>query len=206
MMDNVKKQQKNFPLRRLLSGGRKNPFRYSNCWSISDAVRAFIVFLLLYASAVATDGAIQVFTTTKTNAESISTKDIYTRDGQTNLVRTSKITSGKLQVRIQKFYYSGVHIGDYTATEYSSGFITEPGIPYSVCFEFGSSKELKSAVIGSKDGVILDTFDCTNGLLYPADAVQIQQANDLLEGTINGQQIRNSEEWVKKYKEKYKIP
>ena len=106
-------------------------------------------------------------------------------------------------------------ISEYVATKDSSGFTTQAGIPYSVSFEFGHSNELKSAVIGTKDGVILDAFSCTNGLLYPAEAVRIQQANELLGGDIDVEHVRKlspaefikeQEEWVRKYKKKYKIP
>jgi hypothetical protein len=142
-------------------------------------MRTFIVFILSCASVLGADTGIQIFTSAKTNAEtaSIYTTDVFTRDGQTNLVRTAKTKAGVLQIRIQKFYHGGVFIGDYVAMKDSSGFTTEAGIPYLVSFEFWPSKEIRSAVIGTKDGVILDWFTCTNGVFSPVESARIAKAN-----------------------------
>jgi len=180
-------------------------------------MKTFIVFILSCVSVLAADTDIRVVTTTKTNAETaiIYTTDVFTRAGQTNLVRVTRTMAGTVQIRIQKFFHGGVLIGDYIATKDSSGSTTEAGIPYSVSFEFGHSNELRSAVIGTKDGVILDAFSCTNGLLYPMEAIRIQQANELLGTDIDVEHVRKispaefikeQEEWVRKYKEKYNIP
>ena len=144
-------------------------------------MRTFIVFLLSCASVFGADTGVQVVTTAKTNAEtaSIYTTDIFTRDGQTNLVRTAKTKAGTLQIRIQRFYHAGELIGDYVATKDSSGFTTESGIPYSVSFEFWPSKDIRSAVIGTKDGTVLDAFMATNGVFYPADISVIRKANEI---------------------------
>src|ERR1044071_10469765 len=92
-------------------------------------MRAFIVFLLLCASVFGADGDIRVVTTAKTNAEtaSITTKDFYTRDGQTNLVRHTKTKAGAVQIQIHRFYHAGLLVGDYVATRGFSGFTTEAG-------------------------------------------------------------------------------
>lgn len=65
-------------------------------------MRAFIAFLLSCASVFGADGDIRVVTTARTNAEtaSITIKDFYTRDGQTNLVRHTKTKAGVVQIRI----------------------------------------------------------------------------------------------------------
>jgi hypothetical protein len=179
-------------------------------------MKTFVALILSCLSVLGADTGIRVVTTVKTNAEtaSIYTTDIFTRDGQTNLVRTTMTKAGVVQIQIQKFYHSGVLVGDYTASKYSSGFSTEAGIPYSVSFEFSHSNELRSAVIGTKD-TILDIFSCTNGIFYPIEAIRIQQANDLLGGDIDAEHVRKlspaefikeQEEWVRKYKEKYNIP
>ena len=130
------------------------------------SVKTFIVMIVFCASALGADLGIRVSTTIKTNAEtaSIYTMDVFTRDGQTNLVRSTKTRRGVLQIRIHRFYHNGVLLGDYVAMQNSSGFTTEAGSPYSVSFEFWPSKDVRSAIIGTKDGVILDAFNCTNGL------------------------------------------
>jgi len=179
-------------------------------------MRTFIFLILSCVSAFSGDTGIQVVTTVKTNVETanIYTTEVCTRDGQTNLVRITMTKAGVVQIRIQKFYHSGVLVGDYTASKYSSGFSTEAGIPYSVSFEFSHSNDLRSAVIGTKDS-ILDIFSCTNGVFYPVEAIRIQQANDLLGRDIDAEHVRKlspaefikeQEEWVRKYKEKYNIP
>ena len=142
-------------------------------------MRAFIVFLLSCASVLGADGGIQVFTSAKTNAEtaSITTKEFYTRDGQTNLVRHTKTKAGVVQIRIHRFYHGGALVGDYVAMPDSSGLTTEAGTPYSVSLECDASRNPKSLVIGTKDGVILDAFSYTNGVFSPVESSLLTKAN-----------------------------
>jgi hypothetical protein len=140
-------------------------------------MRAFIVFLLSCASVFGADGVIRVFTNAKTNAESITTKDFYTREGQTNLVRHTKTKAGVVQIRIHRFYHAGSLVGDYVAMADSSGLTTEAGTPYSVSLECDASRNPKSVVIGTKDGVILDAFSYTNGVFYPVESSLLKTAN-----------------------------
>ena len=142
-------------------------------------MRAAILLIVPCALAFGADTGIQVVSTSKTNAEtaSVYTTDVFTRNGQTNLVRRTKTKGGKLQIRIQRFYHDGALIGDYVAMRDSSGFTTEGGTPYSVSFEFWPSKEIRSAVIGTKDGVILDAFTCTNDVFSPVASSLIGKAN-----------------------------
>ena len=147
-------------------------------------MRAFIVFLLSYASVLGADTGIRVVTTVKTNTETagIYTMDVYTRDGQTNLVRRtrSKVgTKGAVQIRIHRFYHGGLLVGDFVATPDSSGFTTEAGTPYSVSFEFDASRSVKAAVISTKDGVVLDGFTCTNGIFSPIESSLLTKANSV---------------------------
>jgi hypothetical protein len=142
-------------------------------------MRTFIVLILSCASVLGADTGIRVVTTVTTNAEtsSIYTRDVFTRDGQTNLVRTTKTKGGMLAGRIQRFYHDGVLVGDYETFGDTSGFSTEAGSPYAVTFEFWPSKDVRSAVIGTKDGVILDAFTCTNGIFCPDESSRIAKAN-----------------------------
>ena len=144
-------------------------------------MRAFIVFLLSCASVLGADGGIRVVSTSKTNAEtaSITTKDFFTRDGQTNLVRHTKTRAGVVQIRIHRFYHAGSLVGDFVSMPDSSGFNTEAGSPYSVSVEFYASHNPKSAVIGTKDGVILDAFTYTNGIFLPVESSLISKANSV---------------------------
>jgi hypothetical protein len=142
-------------------------------------MRAFIVFLLSCASVLGADDSIRVVTTAKTNAEtaSITTKDFYTRAGQTNLVRHTKSKAGVVQIRIHRFYHAGALVGDYVAMPASSGFTTEAGTPYSVSLECDTSHTPKSLVLGTKDGVILDAFSYTNGVFSPVESSALTKAN-----------------------------
>jgi hypothetical protein len=143
-------------------------------------MKTFIVLILSCASVFGADISIRVVTTVRTNdSGSITTMDVFTRDGQTNLVRYTSTKSGAVRIRIHRFYYHGLQSGEFVASPKSSGFTTEAGSPYSVSFEFWPSKDVRSAVIGSKDGVILDAFTCTNGVFYPADISAIRNANDI---------------------------
>jgi hypothetical protein len=147
-------------------------------------MRTFIVFHLSCASLLGADTAIRVVTTVKTNTGTagIYTMDVYTRDGQTNLVRRtrSKVgTPGAVQIRIHRFYHGGLLVGDFVAMPDSSGFTTEAGSPYSVSFEFDASKNVKSVVIGTKDGVVLDAFTCTNGIFSPIESSLLTKANSV---------------------------
>jgi hypothetical protein len=140
-------------------------------------MRAFIVFLLSCASVFGADGGIQVFITTKTNAESITTKEFYTRDGQTNLVRCTETKAGVVQFRTHMFYHGGSLVGNYMEMPDSSGLRTEAGTAYSVSLSCDASRSLKSLVIEAKDGVIIDVFSYTNGVFSPLESSIISEAN-----------------------------
>ena len=144
-------------------------------------MKAFMVFLLSCASVVAADGGIQVVSTAKTNAESasITTKDVFTRDGQTNLVCDTKTKAGVVQIRIHRFYQAGSLVGEYVAMRDSCGLTTEAGSPYSMSLECDASCNPKSVVIGTKDGVISDAFSFTNGVFSPVEGTLLTKANSV---------------------------
>ena len=139
-----------------------------------------IVFMLSCTSVLSADTGLRVVTTTRTNAETaiIYRTDVYTRDGQTNLVRRTKTKAGVVQVQVHRFYYRGALVGDYLVMPDSSGLTTEDGCPYSVSIQFWPSKEVRSVVFGT-NGVVLDAFMATNGVLYPADSALIHKANEI---------------------------
>jgi hypothetical protein len=143
-------------------------------------MRIFIVLLLSCATVLGADTDIRVVTTVRTNESgSVSTKDVFTRDGQTNLVRNTSSKSGVVRIRVHRFYYQGSLVGDFVTMPDSSGFTTEAGSPYSMSFEFDASHTPKSAVIGTKEGVIVDVFTCTNGVFSPAESSVITNANSV---------------------------
>jgi hypothetical protein len=144
-------------------------------------MRTFIVFVLSCVSAFGGDTSIQVTSTVDTNAATVSiyTTDVFTRNGQTNLIRGAESKAGKLQCLVQKFCHAGVFIGLCITTKDSSFFTSVSGIPYSMSFEFWPSKEIRSAVVVTKDGTILDAFTCTNGMFSPAESSELARANSI---------------------------
>ena len=146
-------------------------------------MKALIILLLSYASAFAADTSIQATTTMKTNAVSgtIFRMEVFTRDGQTNLVRTTVTKRGVSEDPLQKFYHDGVLVGESWAFQDSSGFITEAGSPYSVIVKYWPSKTASQAFICTKDRVVLDYFTATNGIFYPANSVAVRDANKMTE-------------------------
>ena len=142
-------------------------------------MKTFIGLLLACASVFGADGDIRVVTSTRTNTEtaSITTRDFYTRDGQTNLTRHTKTAAGVVQIRIHRFYHAGELIGDFVATRDSSGLTTEAGTRYSLSLECDASHTPRMVVLGTKDGVILDAFRYTNGVFSPVDRSSLSKAN-----------------------------
>ena len=152
--------------------------RFSTCTFKSCVLRSLSVLVFSCTPLLAADTSIRVVTTVRTNESgSISTKEIFTRNGQTNLVRNASIKSGVVQIRIHRFYHGGVLVGDYVAMRDSSGSTSEAGSPYSLSLEFGSNNIVKSVVIGSKDGEVLDAFSCTNGVFSPVESSRLGAAN-----------------------------
>lgn len=163
-------------------------------------MKTIVALILSCASVFAADtNDVRVVSTVKTNVElgSETTTDVFTRGGQTNLVRQAKTKAGAVQIRIHQFYHAGSLVGDFVAMPNSSGLRTEAGSPYGVAFEFGPSREMKSAVIGTKDGDILDRFICTNGVFYPDESSRIRKAKEFL-GTVN----QEAEQLIEKLRDK----
>src|SRR5664280_2758317 len=87
---------------------------------------AAITILLPCAPAPGAEKDIQVFSTAKTNASGrIFIKDVFARDGQTNLVRTATVERGMTTNWIHKFYRDGALVGEYWDMQDSSGFVTQ---------------------------------------------------------------------------------
>jgi len=141
----------------------------------SRIMRTFIVLMLPGATVLAADTDIQHVTTVRTNASgSISTKDIFMRGGQTNLVRNTSSKDGLVQIRVNRFYHDGALVGFVTASPDSASTISEAGSPYSLDAEYGSSNQLKYVAIIRKDGQLVDAFACTNGVLLPVEGSKLR--------------------------------
>src|SRR4051812_20762275 len=93
------------------------------------------------------------------------------------MVRHTKSKAGAVQIRIHRFYHAGLLVGDFVAMPGSSGFTTEAGIPFSVSLESDASRNPKSFVIGTKDGVIVEAFSYTNGVFVPVESSILTKGN-----------------------------
>lgn len=179
-------------------------------------MKTLIALLFSCASVCGADGDIRVVATAKTNAETagITTTDFDTTDGQTNLVRHTKTKAGAVQIGIHRFYHAGRLVGDYVAMPGSSGFTTEPGTAYSVSVECDASRNPKSVVIGTKDGVVLVALSHTSAVCSPVASSVLQKANAVgadvkqlfdpervRESTPEGF-VREAEKWIEKHKER----
>jgi hypothetical protein len=144
-------------------------------------MRAFIILVLSCVSVLGADTGVSVVTTSKTNAEmaSVSTKEVFTRDGQTNLIRNTKTQSGTVQIRIHRFYHAGGLVGMLTETPDSSSTTSKAGCPFALDFEYGPSSQLKYAAIVSADGVLVDAFCYTNGVLSPVPSSELSGAAEI---------------------------
>jgi hypothetical protein len=149
------------------------------CWTKREFMRAVLVLVALCVwMPSARSNEVHVVHTCRTNESgSISTREIFTRAGRTNLVRLTTAKDGAVQIQVHRFYHDGAHVGDYVVMKDSSGFTTEGGCPYSVAIEFWPSKDVRSVVFGT-NGIVIDAFMATNGVFCPADTAFIKRAND----------------------------
>jgi hypothetical protein len=141
-------------------------------------MRPLIILLLSCGTILGADTSIRVVTTTRTNAEeaSISTKEIFTRDGKTNLVRNTKAKAGAVQIRIHRFYHAGAFVGMLTESPDFSSTTSQPACPYALDLEYGPSHQLKYAAILGEGGALVDAFSCTNGVLFPVPSLELSGA------------------------------
>src|SRR5437773_7729712 len=110
-------------------------------------MKTFAILILSCASVWAADTSVRVVTSATTNTESatVTTTDVYTRSGQTNLVRQSQTKAGTVGVRVHWFYRDGARLATYVVTPDSAAFVPEAGSRYSVSLEFSPSKDVRYA-------------------------------------------------------------
>jgi hypothetical protein len=149
---------------------RHHPARHSPGRLTSGDVlqmRIFILFLLSSVSAFAADTGFRAVSSSTTNdAGAILITDTFTRDGQTNLVRVTKIQEGSVVFRSQKFCHNGDPVAWFSFRDGSESFSTVPNSPYKVSVDFLPSKEVRCVIIFGRD--FIDGFYPTNGVFYPA--------------------------------------
>ena len=155
-------------------------------------MKAIIVFVLSCLSVFAQDSNdVQVVTTATTNTPNkyLETVEVFTRGGQTNLIRQTHTRGGVVLFRAQAFYCEGTDMGRYIYNGAETSIGSTPGAPYVLTYRFDSSNQLRSAIIStvrtnnrtprSITIVTLDSFGFTNGVFYPRDGSWIGEANSL---------------------------
>jgi len=149
-------------------------------------MRTFAILILSCASIFAADTEVRVVTsiTTNVDSKSVTTTDVFTRAGKTNLVRQTSTKAGEVRVRVHWFYRDGARLATFVATPDHSAFVPGTNSHYSVSLEFGPSKDVRYASIVEKDGYILDAFTCTNGIFYPDEISHITELNAKFEKAI----------------------
>jgi len=114
--------------------------------------------------------------------DSLATIEVFTRGGQTNLIRQTHTKDGVVLLRNQSFFHDGAEVGIYTYNTRMGPDVTSVGsAPGASCFfniAFDSSGRPRAAHITATNLMMLDWFDCTNGVFYPTDTSLIRQAND----------------------------
>lgn len=130
-------------------------------------MRILLVFLLSCVSAFGADTGVRVISTVTTNkAGAVLTTDTFTRGGQTNLVRVTKVQSGAVVFRSQQFCHNGEPVARFSFRDGAQSFSTVPNSPYRVVVEFLRSEDVRCVVIFGRG--FIDGFYPTNGVYYPA--------------------------------------
>lgn len=129
-------------------------------------MKTLIILILSCGSVFAADTDVRVITSTTTNVESasVTTTEVFTRGGQTNLVRQTMTKAGVVKARVHWFYRDGARLATFVTAPDSSAFVPESGARYSVSLEFSPDKEVTHARVGKNDGFLLDAFTCTDGI------------------------------------------
>ena len=121
-------------------------------------------------------------TTTKTNASApdyVLTLSVFTRDGQTNLVRSILTRPDKVESPSHKFYHEGFLVGEIKSIANFYVFTGAADCPYSLEGYYRTNGGIWQAAICTKDGVVLDYFTATNGLFWPAPRSEIQNLSKM---------------------------
>ena len=138
-----------------------------------------LVLMLSCASIFGADPSLQQLSLVKTNSDVILTEDVFTRNGETNLIRNTLTRCGVFESRTQKFYQGGLLVGEHWNFPDSTGFLTEANIPYTMILRSSPSNNTSFAYICSADRIVIDYFIATNGVFWPVDTSAVQEARKM---------------------------
>ena len=143
-------------------------------------MRMFFILILSCTSLFAGDQGIRVVTKAVTNAVFITTKEVFAREGQTNLVRQTTTRAGTVTAKIQSFYHDGSQLATFlVVTPHYSQFFTEPDSRGSIGLNFGPSNQISYLTFWTNKYSVVEAFTCTNGNFYPESSAVISEMNAL---------------------------
>ena len=146
-------------------------------------MKALIVCVLFCVSLRAAEtNDIQVLTTTSPivhadrSLDMLAIHEVFSRNGETNLIRDTHLKDGVVKFRSQTFYHQGANLGGYIYNGAEINIHSTPGVPYSLIFRMDSSNKPLAAIIStlhtnagnppSITVVTLDSFGCSNGVFF----------------------------------------
>ena len=106
-----------------------------------------------------------------------SAKTSATSALQTNLLRTTTVKDGVTNSIAHNFYHEGAYLGRYSQGGGYTFVNTAARAPYSLSFVWDSSNQIRTASVTTTNYVTLDSFTCTNGILYPVASSVIEESN-----------------------------
>ncbi len=137
------------------------------------------LLLLLVCTTVFAGDDITVATTVRPSSirpGQTTTKDVFKRAGETNLVRVTTTRDGAVISRVHRFYHHRRLVANYMQKslrpEDGSELTTTAG--FSLTLSFGTNNQILEAYVGDKHGNIIDAFTCTNGLLFPVSSTDLK--------------------------------
>lgn len=149
-------------------------------WPLRPFMKAILGSLLCCLPSLAADTTdIRVFTRTdaKVSPGYLVTYEEFTRNGQTNLLRVTTVKDGVTNSIAHNFYHQGTYLGRYSQGGGFTFVNSAPGVPYVLSFVWDSSNQIRTASVTTSNYVILDSFNCTNGIFYPAASSAIEESN-----------------------------
>jgi hypothetical protein len=142
-------------------------------------MKILVTFMLLGVCVLAAED-IAVTTSVRphpTLSGQVTTRDVFTRAGQTNLIRITTVRDGVIISRTHRFYHNRAWVADHMVWSLdppeASGLTTASG--FSLTFNFGTNNQILEAYLGDKNGKIFDAFMSTNGLLSPVPTEELEK-------------------------------
>lgn len=125
---------------------------------------------------------VQMTSTSSTNATTgaVKQRDVYTRDGQTNLIRNRMtLKDGTIEVLAHRIYREGQIVAMISDVQGSFNIMTEPDSPYGISVEFHPDRTVRAVVLMSTKGDIADMFLATNKVIVPVNTSDLQKAQGI---------------------------